>query len=110
LENGKCRLHGGRTPKGRNWHRLALPAGSSPAAVKKLERKLRDHERRRKQREARLDAMPREDRERYRAWLSAHHPDRSERQRARYAREARERIARMLQDEEAEPAQSNVFD
>ena len=33
-EGKRCRYHGGATPKGRDWHRVQLPApGASPQAA-----------------------------------------------------------------------------
>ena len=53
LENGRCRLHGGLTPRGAEWHRVQWNGGSEA----KLERKLRNLERRRKALKARLAKM-----------------------------------------------------
>lgn len=62
LENGRCRLHGGLTPKGEAWHRPRWPGPGAPVA--KMDKKLRELERRRKRREAQLAAMSPEERAR----------------------------------------------
>lgn len=72
MENGRCRLHGGATPKGENWHRKQWPADEA-----KLGRKLRDAERQARIRAKRIAAMTPEERHRYDAWLRAHQPGRS---------------------------------
>jgi hypothetical protein len=99
LANGRCRFHGGKTPKGKQWHKETLPIASG--SVTKLDKKLNDLERRRKKRARRVEAMTQEERERYDAWQRSHKPGGpGDRQRARWDREARKRIAEMLRDEE----------
>jgi len=85
LPNGRCRLHGGLTPRGADWHRVQLPTTS----VHKLEKKLRELDLRRKRRAARVAAMPPERRAKYEAQSQAAQP-RSlvERENKRRAREA----------------------
>lgn len=63
LENGRCRLHGGLTPRGAQWHRVQYPGPKAPPA--KLEKKLKELDRRRQRRAARLAVMTSEERERY---------------------------------------------
>jgi len=87
LANGRCRLHGGRTPKGSDWHVPQFTAA-------KLDRKLADLEKRRKKRERRVAAMTPEERERHEAWQRAHKPGGpGDRDRRRRDLEARERFA-----------------
>lgn len=63
LDNGRCRLHGGLTPKGDQWHRVQAPkTGAHP---EKSEKKLRELERRERRRRARVDAMSPEERATY---------------------------------------------
>ena len=100
LANGRCYIHGGRTPKGKGWHKPQLPARDGPEAIKKLDTKLRDLERRRKAREARIAAMTPEQRARYDAWQRSHQPGPSERERGRRDRDARRLLSELMQDDE----------
>lgn len=69
---GRCRLHGGATPTGKDWHKVQLSnPGNSP---KKLDRKLKDVARRRAKQAARVAAMTPEERARYDAWHAARKP------------------------------------
>jgi hypothetical protein len=74
MENGRCRLHGGLTPKGDDWHRIRWPDPKSPRAEQRLQRKLRDHERDERERRARVAAMTPEERARYERWRRTHKP------------------------------------
>lgn len=71
LENGRCRIHGGLTPKGDNWHCVRGPK-KGPAAGRKLAGKLADLERRQKRLAARLATMTPAEREKYSAWHRTH--------------------------------------
>lgn len=68
LLNGRCQYHGGRTPKGRHWHRPRWPNRDAPDAAQKLNRKLRDLERAARKREARLAAMTAQERAAFDRW------------------------------------------
>ena len=72
LANGRCRYHGGKTPRGADWHKpqVANAAGN----VAKAEGKLRSLEKRRRAREARLAAMTSEQRTRHDAWHRKYRP------------------------------------
>lgn len=72
LENGRCRLHGGATPRGADWHKVQMPGRGAPIA--KLERKLRKIALRRAEQAARVAAMTPEERARYEAWQRTHKP------------------------------------
>ncbi|WP_206520520.1 hypothetical protein, partial [Mesorhizobium sp. M1A.T.Ca.IN.004.03.1.1] len=74
MANGKCFIHGGRTPRGSEWHRTQWPDGKSPEAEKKLQRKLAERERYVKKRAACLAAMSPAERERHAAWHAARKP------------------------------------
>ena len=75
MSNGRCRLHGGRTPKGDGaWHRIRVPGPNAANAMDKLERKLRDHDRKAKAREKRIAAMTDEERAKYDKWKREHKP------------------------------------
>lgn len=102
MENGRCYLHGGRTPKGDQWHTTQWPNGKAPDAIRRMQRKLRDLERRRKARETRIAQMSPEERERHERWHRSHKPGaaaererrRIDRQNAEAWRAAAERPAR----------------
>ncbi|GGE19945.1 hypothetical protein GCM10011390_44000 [Aureimonas endophytica] len=88
MPNGRCYLHGGRTPKADDWHRPVWPKGH-PRAVEKMNAKLRDIERARKKREARLADLSPEERQAHREWQMAHKPGKAvDRKRARGMRKA----------------------
>lgn len=70
-ENGRCRIHGGLTPKGDDWHCVQWPKNGKGQG-RKLERKLADMERRQKRLAARLAAMTPAEREKYDAWHRTH--------------------------------------
>lgn len=65
MKNGRCRLHGGATPSGDDWHRTKWPDGKSPAAEKKLRSKLKTLDIRRRDRAKRLASMTPEERARH---------------------------------------------
>lgn len=72
LENGRCEFHGGRTPKGGQWHRLQLP--SFGGSERKFDRKLVAQTRRQKAQAARVAAMSEKEREAFEAWQRSHKP------------------------------------
>lgn len=100
LENGRCRHHGGKTPKGAGWGRPVFSADP----VKKLS-KLASLERREAKRLARIAAMSPEERERYerrRARVVLGSP--AERHRKRIDRDAAESIAALFEADRNPPA------
>lgn len=108
LENGRCRLHGGLTPKGENWHRPRWPAPGAPMA--KLDKKLRELERRRRRREEQLAAMSLEERARSEARGRALRP-RSKEQRlaASQAAEGKRLLGRLQRPAAATPPEPDVL-
>lgn len=68
MENGRCYYHGGRTPKGKDWHKPRWPKKSSPDAERKMVARLRDLERAEKQRQKRLSKMTAEQRAAFDKW------------------------------------------
>lgn len=74
MANGRCRLHGGKTPTGDQWHRPKWPNGKSANAEEKLKRKLADLERAEKKRRKRLAGMSAEERAAYEHWKKTHKP------------------------------------
>jgi DNA repair exonuclease SbcCD ATPase subunit len=74
MENGRCAWHGGKTGRGKAWGLPQWPAKSSPNAIEKLNRKLRDRERQARKKAKRLAAMNDEERQRYEQWKRTHKP------------------------------------
>ena len=98
LANGRCRLHGGKTPSGDGWHRPVWPDKSAPNATAKLDAKLRALKKAERERTARLARMTTEERARYEKWhrlrpVSLSGARRTERERRREAEEARRAFA-----------------
>lgn len=98
MKNGRCALHGGKTPRGRQWHVVQLPDCSTPAGEAKFNRKLRDQQRYATKRAARLAAMTPDQRARHDAWHRTHRPGaeaarNAERERARQNAETRVMLA-----------------
>lgn len=97
--NGKCRVHGGKTPRGDEWHKRQWPAGTAPDSEKKLHDKLKRIDRDRRRLERRLAKMTVEERKRYERWQCDHEPSsageranrRADRQQAKYWREQQPR-------------------
>lgn len=74
LTSGKCRIHGGATPRGENWHKRQWPSGSAPDAEKKLHDKLKLIERDGARLKRRLAKMSTDERRRYDEWHQARQP------------------------------------
>lgn len=106
MKNGLCYYHGGRTPKGKDWHKPQWPKKSSPVAERKMVARLRDLQRNEKQRQKRLAKMSAEERAAYDKW----HRDRplgtpTQRLAKRLARKQNEEArARFLQPRPDRPA------
>lgn len=104
MENGRCRFHGGRVPKGDGkWHRPLWPKAAAPDASAKLRRKLRDLQRAADKRAKRLARMTPEQRAAYDAWRRDHQPtSKADRARKRALRrqnlEAKKSIERLAKE------------
>lgn len=102
LANGRCRLHGGCTGAGKDWHKVLLPLDPVKRA-----KKVRELERRRQAQRARVDAMTPEQRARYDAWHRTHRPgspaEREQRRRDRDAKRLLDRLQRPPQPVETDP-------
>lgn len=99
MENGLCYYHGGRTPKGKDWHRTQWPDKSAPDVIAKMENKLQMQERAWKARQKRLAKMTPEEQAAHSKWHKERPlgtPGHRERKRLerKQAAEARARFAR----------------
>jgi hypothetical protein len=74
LKNGRCRMHGGLTPKGDNWHKPVWPNGDGKNWQKRFARKLQNMEKAAQKLASRLATMTPEQRERYDRWSRTHKP------------------------------------
>lgn len=74
MANGRCDIHGGRTPKGDGWHKPRWPNRGAPDGNEKLQRKLADLDRARRLREKRLAEMSAGERAEYANWQKSHAP------------------------------------
>ena len=72
LQNGKCRVHGGATPRGDEWHKRQWPAGSAPDWQQKLNAKLKQADRDKRRQNQRRAKMTPEERERHERWQRDH--------------------------------------
>ena len=97
LENGRCRFHGGRTPKGAQWHKIRMPAKGEVRGVEKFEAKLAAKEKREARRRPKLAAMNEEKRARHERWQQAHAPGSpSQRAHRRQQRETKSMIDKLI--------------
>lgn len=116
MSNGRCRWHGGKTGRGKQWGLPVWPDRDAPGAMDKVNRKLRDLTKAAKKRERRVAAMTPEERADYEKWKRAHKPGSSaDRARARALRkqnaEARAMIDRMQEPRPAseQPPQPEIY-
>ncbi|MFB9983050.1 hypothetical protein ACFSQQ_28645 [Mesorhizobium kowhaii] len=109
MANGRCRCHGGKTGKGKDWHRPVWPQRDTPGAMTKLNKKLSTLERAAAKRVKRVAAMTPEQRERHEAWQRAHKPgSAAARQRAKAERKQRAAVRKMLSEQpRSRPAPSD---
>ena len=103
LDNGRCRWHGGRTPKGKDWHAPVYVDGKRPDGSRKVDRKLRDRDRAAKKRDVRLVAMSPEERAAHAEWHKSHKP-RVDRARLREERRQDREAAAVLSSERPRPS------
>lgn len=74
MANGRCRLHGGATPKGDGWHKPVWPKADAANWNARLSRKLADLNRAKRKRARLVGKMTPEQRAQYAAWLQSHKP------------------------------------
>lgn len=99
-EGQRCRLHGGATPKGKDWHRRQFP--KKGASISKLQKKLSELSKRDQKAEERRAAMSPEERAMHEKRRRANRPGTpSERQQARDGRKAMKLVQGLLQHKNA---------
>lgn len=108
MGNGRCYLHGGRTPRKDQWHVVQYPDCSTPKGEAKFNRKLRDRKTYAKKQAAQLAAMTAERRAEHDAWRRTHKPGSEAARRAESARagqdaEIRRLLAAELPERAADP-------
>lgn len=101
MDNGRCWLHGGLTPKGDQWHVRQVPSGKAKNDLRKYDAKLRKAEKAAAVRRLRLMRATDAEREAYKKWLWAR-PAGSAAKRA--ARRAETRMRRRIAEEKQELA------
>lgn len=82
MANGRCRLHGGATPKGDRWHLPVWPDGSAPDATEKANRKAADLEKRQRKKAKRLARRSPQELAEHDAWQKARRPGSAKRRKA----------------------------
>ncbi|MBR1124518.1 hypothetical protein JQ628_23530 [Bradyrhizobium lablabi] len=111
MKNGRCGIHGGKTPSGRQWHVVQYPADEA-----KFNRKLRDLERRAAKRAARLANLSPEARAAYDEWHRTHRSGLSkaarsaERERARQNADLRRLVAQGASQATTDPETLQIRD
>jgi hypothetical protein len=103
MKNGRCGIHGGKTPSGRHWHVVQYPDCSTPAGAIKFERKLHQQQRRAVKRAARLASMTPDERAEHEAWHKSHRPGAGAARSTQRARADQNAQARLLVDLGASP-------
>ena len=108
MPNGKCRIHGGATPSGAEWHKLRLPARGETRGLAKFEAKAARAKEKRDARRS-LALMSPEDRERHQRWHATHAPGSpAERAYRRQQRATRAMINKLLAGDEPGEHQPEV--
>jgi hypothetical protein len=100
MANGRCFRHGGKTPRGDQWHQPQWPDKSAPNAMQKLNYKLHYSQKEAAARKRRVGLMPADQRRAYDKWQRTHKPGSAksraaDRERRRQDRDARRDILRI---------------
>ncbi|MGH7005720.1 MAG: hypothetical protein ACREIP_17385, partial [Alphaproteobacteria bacterium] len=74
MKNGRCFRHGGKTPRGDNWHVTQWPNKRHPFATTKMEKKLQWQERRAATRAKRAAQMTPDELAAFEFWKQTHKP------------------------------------
>ena len=96
--SGRCRFHGGRTPRGKEWHKVQKRGAASDVAAARDARKLKSKLRASPKRARRLAVMSAEELAAHRKWHATHTPGPPERRVAERERKRQDREARKLMD------------
>lgn len=100
----KCRLHGGASPRGDQYHQTQWPNGSATNAMRKLDAKLKRIERNRRAKERRLAKMNPDERAAHEKWHRERKPgSAAERARRRADRKAASELRASLENAEPKP-------
>jgi hypothetical protein len=96
MPNGRCRLHGGATPSGKQWHVVQYPKADTQASRAKFERKLAARDRLARELAKRLAEMTHAERERYDEWRRIYQPGPKSQRQAAKVRAAQDAEIRAL--------------
>jgi hypothetical protein len=96
MKNGRCYIHGGKTPSGRQWHVVQYPDCSTPTGEAKFNSKLRNLKRRADKRAARLATMTKEELAKHTAWHRTRSPGAAGPRRAARERRRQDAESRVL--------------
>lgn len=101
MENGRCAYHGGRTPKGDDWHVMQLPTKSAPKSNAKAHAKIIRSQKSARARGRHLAALSSDERNKLGEWTRAHRPGsaaarRRDREYRRQAKDAKALIAAVM--------------
>ncbi|WP_416357661.1 HGGxSTG domain-containing protein [Aureimonas phyllosphaerae] len=110
MANGRCRLHGGATPKGDRWHLPVWPNGSAPGAIEKANRKSADLEKRKRKKAKRLARRSPDELAEHDAWQKARQPGSAKRRKADRETRRQQVEAHAVLQAQAPPRGINVAD
>lgn len=106
----RCELHGGKTPRGKEWHRKQRPDGSRKSDEWRAMNKLKTMEIRRKELIARLAAMTEEEREIYEKYSRAARPGSpAEREDRKSARQLKKEWANIFDEQRPMSPETRVI-
>ena len=105
LANGRCYIHGGATPRGRDWHVRQDPDWNAPDAARKAAAKAAKAERDDHRRRLRRAGLTPEQRAAHERWHASHKPGSAEkRASARSQRQAAGEVQMLLDGPQPEPS------
>ncbi len=94
MSNGRCFRHGGKTPRGDQWHLRQWPNRKSANAMQKMNWKLHHAEKEAAERKRRTEFLPKAKREAHRKWQATHKPGPAKARAADRERRRQDRAAR----------------
>lgn len=111
MKNGRCRLHGGATPRGDKWHVPQPSSARGSDAERKFQRKLKRQQQLAKRRAERIAAMTPAEREAYDRWQRTHKPGKAAaRENNRLLRTSNAWLRNLLAGDELIPAADSASD